>query len=70
MMTPSVAIVGAGFGGIGAAAMLGRLGYHDVTVFEKGSRIGRVWNDNSYPGAATYRHQTSRVDPRAYVLSS
>ena len=36
----SVAIVGGGFGGIGAAVMLGREGYHDVTVFERGDRVG------------------------------
>ena len=48
----SVAIVGGGFGGIGAAAMLRRAGYGDVTVFERGDRIGGVWNHNTYPGAA------------------
>ncbi|MFL5901573.1 MAG: flavin-containing monooxygenase [Solirubrobacterales bacterium] len=49
---PSIAVVGAGFGGVGAAAMLSREGYHDVTVFEKGERIGGVWHHNTYPGAA------------------
>jgi cation diffusion facilitator CzcD-associated flavoprotein CzcO len=49
---PSVAIVGAGFGGVGAAAMLRRAGYDDVTLFERGSRVGGVWNHNTYPGAA------------------
>jgi cation diffusion facilitator CzcD-associated flavoprotein CzcO len=48
----SVAIVGAGFGGVGAAVMLARAGYRDVTVFEKGERVGGVWNHNTYPGAA------------------
>jgi len=48
----SVAIVGGGFGGVGAAAMLRRAGYEDVTVFEKGERVGGVWNANTYPGAA------------------
>jgi cation diffusion facilitator CzcD-associated flavoprotein CzcO len=48
----SVAIVGGGFGGVGAAVMLARAGYHDVTVFERGERIGGVWNQNTYPGAA------------------
>ena len=32
--------------------MLERAGYHDVTVFEKGERVGGVWNHNTYPGAA------------------
>ena len=45
-------MVGAGFGGVGAAVMLKRAGYADVTVFEKGERLGGVWNYNTYPGAA------------------
>src|SRR5918992_4572168 len=49
---PSVAVVGGGFGGIGAAVMLRREGYDDVTVFERGKRIGGVWNFNTYPGLA------------------
>jgi cation diffusion facilitator CzcD-associated flavoprotein CzcO len=48
----SVAVVGAGFGGVGAAVMLQRAGYDDVTVFERGERVGGVWNANTYPGAA------------------
>jgi cation diffusion facilitator CzcD-associated flavoprotein CzcO len=48
----SVAIVGGGFGGVGAAVMLKREGYDDVTVFEKGERVGGVWQHNTYPGAA------------------
>lgn len=47
-----MAIVGGGFGGVGAAAMLRREGYEDVTVFEKGERVGGVWQHNTYPGAA------------------
>ena len=49
---PSVAIVGGGFGGVGAAVMLKREGYEDVAVFEKGERVGGVWQHNTYPGAA------------------
>lgn len=48
----SIAIVGGGFGGVGAAVMLKRAGYEDVTVIEKGERVGGVWNHNTYPGAA------------------
>ncbi|RKQ90260.1 cation diffusion facilitator CzcD-associated flavoprotein CzcO [Solirubrobacter pauli] len=48
----SVAVVGGGFAGIGAAAMLARAGYRDVTVFEREPRLGGVWNANTYPGAA------------------
>ena len=47
-----MAVVGGGFGGVGAAAMLKRAGYDDVTVFERGERIGGVWHHNTYPGAA------------------
>jgi cation diffusion facilitator CzcD-associated flavoprotein CzcO len=47
-----VAIVGAGFGGVGAAVLLARGGYRDVTVFERGERVGGVWHHNTYPGAA------------------
>jgi cation diffusion facilitator CzcD-associated flavoprotein CzcO len=32
--------------------MLRRAGYHDVSVFEKGERVGGVWHHNTYPGAA------------------
>ena len=48
----SIAVVGGGFGGVGAAAMLRRAGYTDVTVFERGERVGGVWHHNTYPGAA------------------
>ena len=47
---PSVAIVGGGFGGISAAVLLRRAGYDDLTLFERGERVGGVWNFNSYPG--------------------
>src|SRR6185503_13130842 len=50
--SPSVAVVGGGFGGVGAAVMLRRAGYDDVTVFERGARVGGVWHHNTYPGAA------------------
>ena len=49
---PSVAIVGGGFGGVGAAVLLVRAGYPDVTIFERGDRVGGVWAHNTYPGAA------------------
>lgn len=48
----SIAVVGGGFGGIAAVTMLRRAGHEDVTVFERSDRIGGVWNDNTYPGAA------------------
>src|SRR3954463_9662225 len=48
----SIAVVGGGFGGVGAAVMLRRAGHDDVTLFERGARVGGVWHHNTYPGAA------------------
>jgi cation diffusion facilitator CzcD-associated flavoprotein CzcO len=48
----SIAIVGGGLAGVGAAALLKRAGRTDVTVFEKSERVGGVWHHNTYPGAA------------------
>ena len=45
-------IIGAGFGGLAAAVELRRRGVQDVTVLEKADRVGGVWRDNTYPGAA------------------
>ncbi|MEM7560954.1 MAG: NAD(P)/FAD-dependent oxidoreductase, partial [Planctomycetota bacterium] len=50
--SPRIAIVGAGFSGIGAAIRLRQKGFRDVTVFESSSQVGGVWAKNRYPGAA------------------
>ena len=47
-----VAIVGAGFGGLGAAIRLRQRGYHDFLVFERAASVGGTWRDNTYPGCA------------------
>lgn len=47
-----VAILGAGFAGIGAAIQLKKAGIHSFTIFERASEIGGTWRDNTYPGAA------------------
>jgi cation diffusion facilitator CzcD-associated flavoprotein CzcO len=47
-----VAIVGAGFGGLGAAIRLRQRGFTDFVVFERGNELGGTWRDNSYPGCA------------------
>jgi cation diffusion facilitator CzcD-associated flavoprotein CzcO len=47
-----VVIVGAGAAGIAAAARLLEQGVRDVTVLERGERVGGTWRDNTYPGAA------------------
>ncbi len=51
-MGPRVVIVGAGFGGLGAARELLRQGISDVTILERADDVGGVWRDNTYPGAA------------------
>ena len=48
----SVAVVGSGFGGIGAVVRLKQAGVTDLVVFERGDDVGGVWRDNTYPGAA------------------
>lgn len=48
---PTVAIIGAGFGGICMGIKLTRAGIPYV-ILEKGDRVGGVWRDNVYPGAA------------------
>lgn len=47
-----VAIIGAGFAGIGAAIRLLQEGVDDVVLFERDNRVGGTWRDNTYPGAA------------------
>ncbi|HEX6492812.1 MAG TPA: alpha/beta hydrolase fold domain-containing protein [Candidatus Dormibacteraeota bacterium] len=50
--TPSVAIVGSGFSGIGLGIQLKQHGFDEFTIFEKADRVGGVWRENTYPGAA------------------
>jgi cation diffusion facilitator CzcD-associated flavoprotein CzcO len=49
--TPRVAIVGAGFGGIGAGVKLKRAGIDTFTIYEASLGVGGTWWDNTYPGA-------------------
>lgn len=48
----SVAIVGAGLGGIAAAIAVRDAGVTDVTIFERSDGPGGTWRDTKYPGAA------------------
>jgi cation diffusion facilitator CzcD-associated flavoprotein CzcO len=50
--TPSVIVIGAGFGGLGVGIELLRAGFTDLTILEKADDIGGVWRDNTYPNAA------------------
>ncbi|MDN5381822.1 MULTISPECIES: flavin-containing monooxygenase [Streptomyces] len=47
-----VAVVGSGFGGLGAAVRLRREGITDFVVLERAGSVGGTWRDNSYPGCA------------------
>ncbi len=47
-----VAIVGAGFAGIGMAIALRRAGYESFTILERAASVGGTWRDNTYPGVA------------------
>lgn len=54
MNPPAVelAIIGAGFGGIGAGAMARRLGLDSFVILERSHAVGGTWRDNTYPGCA------------------
>jgi cation diffusion facilitator CzcD-associated flavoprotein CzcO len=45
-----VAIIGAGFGGIGMAIRLRQAGIEDFVVLDRAADLGGTWRDNSYPG--------------------
>ena len=50
--SPSIAVIGTGFGGLAAAIELKKAGYTDLVIFERASAVGGVWRENTYPGAA------------------
>ncbi|MDR7110155.1 cation diffusion facilitator CzcD-associated flavoprotein CzcO [Microbacterium trichothecenolyticum] len=52
MTRVEVAIVGAGFAGIGVASALRRAGREDFVVLERAESVGGTWRDNTYPGIA------------------
>src|ERR1700710_2623195 len=56
MADVEVTIVGAGFGGMGAAISLKRLGYgtagRDLVILEREDDLGGTWHVNHYPGLA------------------
>jgi cation diffusion facilitator CzcD-associated flavoprotein CzcO len=49
-MVHRVAVIGAGFGGIGLAIALKQAGIEDFVVLDRADDIGGIWRDNSYPG--------------------
>ncbi|HEU4811279.1 MAG TPA: NAD(P)/FAD-dependent oxidoreductase [Nocardioides sp.] len=51
-MRHQAVIVGAGFGGMGAAIQLKRLGIDDFVILEREDDLGGTWHVNRYPGLA------------------
>ncbi|MEV0341442.1 NAD(P)/FAD-dependent oxidoreductase [Nocardia sp. NPDC050713] len=47
-----IAIIGAGFGGIGLAIKLREAGFGDLVVMERADDLGGTWQANTYPGCA------------------
>ena len=47
-----IAIIGAGFAGLGTAIRLRRSGERDFRIFEKADGVGGTWWVNRYPGCA------------------
>lgn len=48
---PSVAVIGAGAGGVAMGVRLRMLGVERFTIFEQSDGLGGTWRDNTYPGA-------------------
>ncbi|WP_432828402.1 flavin-containing monooxygenase [Dactylosporangium sp. CA-092794] len=79
-MHTRIAIIGAGFGGLGAAIRLKRRGHADFVIFERAADLGGTWRENAYPGCACDVHSqvysfsfalkpdwTSTYSPRAEI---
>lgn len=47
-----IAILGAGFSGMGMAVALRRRGFDDFVIYEKADDVGGTWRENTYPGVA------------------
>ena len=47
-----VVVIGAGMSGVLCGIALDRAGLHDYVIYEKASRLGGTWRDNTYPGLA------------------
>ncbi len=45
-------VIGAGFGGMGAAIQLRRMGYDDLLILDREDDLGGTWHVNRYPGLA------------------
>ncbi len=49
---PRIAILGAGFAGMGMAIRLREEGFSNFTIYEKADEVGGTWRENRYPGVA------------------
>jgi cation diffusion facilitator CzcD-associated flavoprotein CzcO len=47
-----VAVIGAGFGGLGAGIKLLDAAIRDFAILERADAVGGTWRDNTYPGCA------------------
>ncbi|MBB2992624.1 cyclohexanone monooxygenase [Mycolicibacterium iranicum] len=47
-----VIVVGAGFGGMGAAIQLKKMGYENILIVDREDDLGGTWHVNHYPGLA------------------
>ena len=47
-----IAIIGAGFGGLGLAIRLREAGIEEFAILERAGAVGGTWRDNTYPGCA------------------
>lgn len=56
-----IAIIGAGFAGLGMAVRLRQAGFEDFMILERADDVGGTWPDNSYPGC--------RVDIQSHLYS-
>ena len=55
-------IVGVGFGGIGAAIQLNRLGYENFVILDREDDLGGTWHVNRYPAwPSTFRPPRTRT---------
>ncbi|PQA89117.1 flavin-containing monooxygenase [Hyphococcus luteus] len=49
---PRIAILGAGFSGMGMAIRLRQEGFENFVIYEKADEVGGTWRENVYPGIA------------------
>ena len=47
-----VAVIGAGFAGLGMAVALSKQGIEDVLILERAGGVVGTWRDNTYTGCA------------------